>query len=149
MVTSFVLISSRGYAASGAGISDTSSVFLGVLKAIFYTIVFVAVIFLTLYGTKYIAKNFNRLANSKYIDNIDAISLSNNTQINIVKIDKYIYVLCVGEGKSFLIDKILETEFSYETIDRDYNPSVIGVDNEMLNKIKKFLNKEDKNEKGN
>lgn len=126
---------------------DSGNMLLGLVKFIVYIFLFILVIFLSLYGTKYIAKNFNRLASSKYIENIDAISLSNNTQVNLIKVDKYIYIVLSGEGKGVVIDKILEEDFNYREFNIDRDEGVFK--HSLIEGIKKLRNKGRQNEKDN
>ena len=90
---------------------ESINVFKSMGKLIFLIIIFIAMIFLTFYGTKLIAKNAGGMAKSKYIQLIDAINVTSGSKIVIAKINGKFYVLSVNNNGSKLIDTIDEDDF--------------------------------------
>ena len=124
-----------------------------ILKLFFSTIIFIIVIIITIYGTRFIAKKSNKFINSKYMRIIDILNLSNNVKIIMVNINKKIYILAINNNTIEVIDKILEEEFEFKKswdfekdLDKYKNRYVYENDNisRFQSKINKFLNKSSK-----
>lgn len=130
--------------AYGSGYEDISLAKI-VFQLIFYLIVFVLVIFLSLYGTKLIAKNYKGFNGSKYTTLIDVMNIQNGYKIQIVKINKKIYILLTSNGNSNVIDIIEEDDFSLELENFDNylfkHLSKNNTKNGLQGKIKDLLNK--------
>lgn len=117
-----------------------------IFKLIFYLVIFILILIFTLYGTKFIAQNFNGMSKSKYIDFIDNVNISTSMKIMIIEINSIVYILASNNENIELIDKYNSEDF--QIIDKDidnYNTIIKG--NDLMNKIKSFIDKEDKNEK--
>lgn len=137
MLSSFP-VHSQGY--------ENTNVFKLVGQGIFYLVIFIAMIFLTLYGTKLVAKNAGGMAKSKYIQLIDAINITSGSKIIIAKINNKIYILTTSNNGSDIIDIIEEEDFPIieENFDNylDKNLIVNKLSNSKLNKsIKLFYDK--------
>ena len=139
---------------------DNTSVFKIVGQLIFLLVIFIAMIFVTLYGTKLVAKNAGGMIKSKYIQLLDAINVPGGSKIVITKINNKIYILTIDSNGSNLIDTIEEDNF---TIIEDDFDNYLGK-NMFINKLreskinknikmfydnhvrKRIKNKEDKND---
>jgi flagellar biogenesis protein FliO len=95
------------YAQSYEGVNIGRTIF----RLIFYIIIFVAIIFFSLYGTKLVAKNFKGMTNSKYIEILDAINIPGGSKIVITKVNNKIYVLATGNSGTNILDIMDENEF--------------------------------------
>jgi flagellar biogenesis protein FliO len=155
-----LLMSSTGYATDEMGFSIGRAL----LKLLFYTLVLAFVLFITIYGTKFIAKNTRRFINSKYMKIIDILNLGNNAKIIIMEINHIIYIVAIANNTIEIVDKLPREEFDFhkdidfeEQLDRYKNKDIL--DNKyfskfqikaqrILNKTNKFIDKEDEdNEK--
>lgn len=117
-----------------------------IFKLIVYLVIFIVITLLALYGTKFLAKNFSGLASSKYIKVVDTISISANIRIIIVEINSLIYILAMNNESIELMDKYSVDEFKAENNNiNDYNNQF--KDNHLMKMLKKFIDKEDENEK--
>lgn len=83
---------------------------------LFFMIIFVGIIFLAIYSTKFIAKRTNYLGKGKYLTVLDSINLSANVKIITIKIYKKVYILSVSNSTTTLIDKVNE-----EDLDLDFD----------------------------
>jgi flagellar biogenesis protein FliO len=116
-------------------------------------IIFIAIIFFSLYGTKLVAKNFKGMTNSKYIEILDAINIPGGSKIVIAKVNNKIYVLATGNNGTNILDIIDENEFPIIEENFDgYLNRYLTKDNLNYNKISeniklnldKFTKKKDK-----
>ncbi|MBU5254767.1 flagellar biosynthetic protein FliO [Tissierella praeacuta] len=82
-----------------------------VFQLIFYITMFTVVIFLTIWGTKIVAKNYKGFTSSKYIDLLDVMNLSSGCKIVITRINQKIYILAVTNNNTNIIDVIEADEF--------------------------------------
>ncbi len=125
-----------------------------ILQLVFYLIVFVVVIFITLYGTKFIAKNYKAINNSKYMKIIDVLNIQNGNKLIIVNVNKRNYILSISNTGITLIDTIESEDFGEEDFQDYLNKHINkkdtqGIDlNLYINKIKdKFEFSKDKEDK--
>ena len=107
-----------------------------ILQLIFYIIIFVLVIFFSLYGTKLIAKNLKGISRSKYISLIDIMNIPGGSKIIISKINKKVYIMSITNNATTVIDIIDEDEFPI-------------LEEEFDNYLSKYLNENNKNSKIN
>ena len=128
-------------------------------QLIFMVVVFIAMIFVTLYGTKLVAKNAGGMVKSKYIQLLDAINIPGGSKIVIAKINDKVYILSIDNNGSSVIDIIEEENFpiSEDDFDNYFDKDTImnKFSHSKINKnIKNFYekgiskrirNKEDKN----
>ncbi len=122
------------------------STFGMIFKLILYIFIFILIILFALYGTRFVAKNFNVNAKSRYINIIDSISISTSMRIIIFEINSMIYIIAISNDKVELIDKYALDKFNIiENEDLEHNMSM--KDNPLIEKIMKFIDKEDRNEK--
>jgi len=82
-----------------------------VFQLIFYITMFTVVIFLTIWGTKIVAKNYKGFTSSKYIDLLDVMNLTGGCKIVITRINQKIYILAVTNNNTNIIDIIKVDEF--------------------------------------
>lgn len=105
-----------------------------ILQLIFYIIIFALVVFLSLYGTKLVAKNFKGITASKYIGLLDLMNIPGGGKIVITKINKKVYILFTTNNSSNIIDILDEDDFYLENESFD-------------NYLSKYLNKNNINDK--
>ena len=117
------------------------SLFEIILKLVFLIGVFIVVIFITLYGTKLIAKNYKGYTKSKYIKLLDTLSIPGGTKIIIMEISKKIYILSLTPNNTEVIDIINEDVF----LDEDFSSYLDKYTNKDNNNdsfgIKKIIEK--------
>ncbi|MDR7856257.1 hypothetical protein [Tissierella sp.] len=137
----FVIFSLPVYGTGYEDISLTKIVF----QLVFYLAMFVLVIILSLYGTRLIAKNYKGFGGSKYTTLIDVMNIQNGYKIQIVKINKKIYILLTSNGNSNVIDIIEEDDFSLELENFDNyllkHLNKNNTSNKVHSKIKDLFNK--------
>ena len=123
-----------------------------ILKILFSTIIFVVIIIITVYGTKFIARKSNRFINSKYMKIIDVLSLGVNIKIILVEIGSNTYILTVNNNNVEFVDKIEKKDFEFDgdlgykdehSYDRYYIDRFQNKINELLGKPSKYIDKED------
>ncbi|NLW22294.1 MAG: hypothetical protein GXY88_03410 [Tissierellia bacterium] len=85
------------------------------VKSIFYLFITAIVLIITVYGTRFIAKNSRKLACSKYMRIIDSLNLGVNLRIIMVEVGEMVYVLAVSNNSIDLIDKLPKKVFSKES----------------------------------
>lgn len=137
--------------------NEETSIIKTILQLIFYIIIFVFVIFFSLYGTKLIAKNFKGITSSKYIKLLDIINIPGGAKIIIAKINRKIYILSTNNNGINVIDVIEEEEFYAEEesfdnylskyLNTDY--SNYNISNKIKSLINKFNIKKDKDDNRN
>lgn len=129
------------------------STFKIILQLIFYLGIFVAVIVLSIYGTRFIAKNYKRVVSSKYVDLIDMLNIPGGIKIAIVKINEKFYILSITNNSTTVLDKLSKEEFHIieENFDNclekyfyKWNSSLKS--NKMLSKLHFNKGKEDLND---
>lgn len=128
-----------------------------VLKLLFYTFISILVLIVTIYGTKFIAKNAKKFTNSKYIKTIDILNLSTNIKIAILEIKETIYIIAITNNTIYKIDEVSKDIFySDESINfeeklKEKKEKHIGSKDyveRFMDKMNKFTYKEDEeNEK--
>lgn len=157
-LTMMLLMSNTSYATEGTNFSTGKAI----LELVFYIIIFVLVIVITIYGTKFIAKNSRRFINSKYMRVIDTLNLGTNIKITMVEINKTIYVFAITNNTIEVVDKLPEKEFENDldfeheldrykdkyTQENHYFNRFQSKISRMLIRSNKFIDKEDEdNEK--
>lgn len=148
--TILVLINLPVYA---EGYEDISLVKI-ILQLIFYIIIFGLVVFLSLYGTKLIAKNFRGIRSSKYIELLDLMNIPGGGKIVITKINKKVYILLTTNTSSNIIDIVDEVDFCYENesfdnyLNKYLNKSIINdkTENNFIKFFNKLKDKEGRND---
>ena len=153
-----LVISLSSYPAYSQGFGNTS-VFKLLGQLIFMLVIFIAMIFITLYGTKLIAKNAGGMIKSKYIHILDAINIPGGSKIIITKINDKVYILSIDNNGSNVIDIIEEEKFPIIEDDFDnyfhQNTIIDKLSHSKINKkikifykeqiSKRIKNKDDKN----
>ena len=166
MLSILLVIPSLGIATSN--IENESNLAIMVLKSVIYVVIFIVVILLAIYGTKFIARRSQSLLKSKYIQIIDSVNVGQNTKIVIAKISNYIYILSLNNNQTSLIDK-MDIDIFFENAKQDNfeeylnefmknnkyeensSLNIKGKVKELLGKIKfiKIGKEDEKNEKDN
>lgn len=80
------------------------------IKIVFYLIVFVLVLFLTFYGTKFFAKYSRNMGKGNNIEVIEHFNLGNNNKILAIKIYNKTYILFVNSNSTTVIDSFAINE---------------------------------------
>lgn len=94
-----------------SGLEDIS-LFKIILQLIFYIAIFIAVIFLSIYGTRFIANNYRKTISSKYTELLDVLNVPGGSKIVIIKVSNKIYLLShSNNGGVTVIDAMDEDEF--------------------------------------
>lgn len=139
---------------------ESVNVFKLVAKFILLLVIFIAMIFVTLYGTKLVAKNAGGMIKSKYIQLLDAINIPGGSKVVITLINNKVYILSIDSNGTNLIDIIDEKEFLIIEDDLDSYPGKDLIKNKIsdskINKNvklfyenhinKRIKNKEEKND---
>ncbi len=132
-----------------------------ILKLIFYTLIFIGVVILTIYGTRFIAKSSGRFINSNYMKVIDILKLDPNTKIAIIKISETVYILAMTNNTIEVLDKLSEDEiqissnrqfeeeldrYRYNSIEKNrYISKFQRKISELLKDSNKLIDEEEKN----
>ena len=122
-----------GFPVYAKGFEETSLTKI-ILQLIFYIIVFVLVIFFSLYGTKLIAKNFKGVTSSKYVNLLDVMNIPGGAKIVLTKINNKIYILSITNNNSNVIDVIEADDFPI--YDENFDNYLSKYLNRNLNKHK-------------
>ena len=77
-----------------------------ILKMILYLGIIILVLFMAMYGAKFVAKNSKRFVTSRYMKIVDVLNLGANFKIMMVEIDNLIYVIALAGNSIELIDKL-------------------------------------------
>lgn len=110
----FIILVSFNLPVYGEGYENISLV-KTVFQLIFYIIIFALVVFLSLYGTKLVAKNFKGITSSKYIGLLDVMNIPGGGKIVLTKINKKVYILLTTNNSANVIDIVDESNFCYES----------------------------------
>ena len=81
-----------------------------VLKMIIYIAVIAFVLILTIYGTRFIAKNSQKFINSKYIKIVDILNLNANVKLLLIDVNENIYLLAISSNSIEFINKFEKNE---------------------------------------
>jgi len=81
-----------------------------IVKMFFYVGIVILILFMAMYGTKFIAKNTRRFISSKYMKVIDVLNLGTNAKILIVEMKDNVYIIGVSNNSIELIDKLSKEE---------------------------------------
>lgn len=92
----------------------------GIFKIIFAILLFLIILALAYFTSKFVAKNSTKLNNGKNMEIIDVLNLGNNKKIIMVKIIDKIYVLGISNTEINTIDTF-DSEGSIEKLIKDTN----------------------------
>lgn len=129
-----------------------------IFELIMYIIIFIIVIFMSLYGTKLVAKNFKGITNSKYIKILDAMNIPGGSKIVITKVNNKVYILSTSNNGTNILDIIDEDNFpiieeDFDTYLSKYMDKNNLENNKIIGKIRLFFGKisrkKDKEDKKN
>lgn len=133
----------------------SSGIGTALINLILYIGVITLVLLMTIFGTRYIAKNTKRFVSSKYMKIVDVLNLGTNLKIIMLQVKDYIYVIVVSNNSIEVVDKlpkdsIVHVEDFEEYLDR----YAFSSKNKYLNNIyknisrfsKRFNNIDDKEE---
>jgi len=112
------------------------------LNLILYIGVITLVLLMTIFGTRYIAKNTKRFVSSKYMKIVDVLNLGTNLKILMLQVKDYIYVIVVSNNSIEVVDKlpkdlIVHVEDFEEYLDR----YAFSSKNKYLNNIYKNISR--------
>ncbi len=125
------------------------------LNLILYIGVITLVLLMTIFGTRYIAKNTKRFVSSKYMKIVDVLNLGTNLKIIMLQIKDYIYVIVVSNNSIEVVDKLPKDSIVHvEDFEEYLNRYAFSSKNKYLNNIyknitrfsKRFNNIDDKEE---
>ena len=110
-------------------------------ELIIYLVIFAIVIFVSLYGTRLVAKNFKGITGSKYMNILDAINIPGGSKIVITKINAKIYILAINNNTTNILDIIDEVDFPIidEEEQSDYLSRYFDKDRLYYDKIGKSI----------
>lgn len=111
------------------------------LDLVFYLGVFIIVIFIAIFGTKFIAKNYKGYSKSKYISFLDSMNLSGETKVVILEINGNIYILSVSANNTEIIDIINKDNFVEESTSNNLDKYTNKNQNNANAVIKQLLGK--------
>lgn len=111
-----------------------------ILQLVFYIIAFIAVILITVYGTKFIAKNYKGLGNSKYMNVVDVLNIQNGIKLVMVNINNKIYILSVTSTGTTVIDTIDPKDLEEEKFN-NYLNKYINKNHTEDTEINLYINK--------
>lgn len=143
----FIFLYLIGSPVYGAGYEEIN-MFKTILQLIFYLGIFIVVILLSIYGTRFVAKNYKRVISSKYMELLDILNIPGGSKIVLVKVKDRIYVLSIANGSTSVIDKLNQEEF--HTIEEDFDNYLDRYLNKWNNGLRtnrilsKFYSKKDK-----
>lgn len=141
-------ISPLAYADNGLEKTSYISYFFSMILLI---AIFIGVVFLALYSTKFIAQKTNNLGNNRNIKIVDFINLSRETRIVTVKIYNKLYILSVNNNSTTVIDELKEEDLGGEFSellqknmefrnDKYLNYNIVDLKNKISKAIKKSPN---------
>ncbi|MTI48003.1 flagellar biosynthetic protein FliO [Sporosalibacterium faouarense] len=110
---SLLFFSSSAYCSDDL-ISEDYSLFGAAGKIVLYLLALALVLFLTYYGTKFIARHSKKLGKGNNIEILDQFSFGSNNKILVAKIYRKIYVLSVNNNQTSVIDKLSEKDINLE-----------------------------------
>lgn len=149
----FILIVSFGipsFAAETIVNSESTSLGKMIFTLMFYILIFVAVILLSLYGTKLIAKNYKGMGYSKYMRVKDMINLPNNVKLSLVELNNKIYVILTSNNSNSVVDIVDSNDFPNDPeefnkyLDKYIDISKLGQKLRNINKNKEGKDNEEK-----
>lgn len=130
LILGLILNSMPVYSVGYEGIKTWGQFFLRI-------VIFIAVIFLAVIGTRIIAINYNGIKKQGYIELYDVKDLPGGNKIVIVKINKIYYILSINSGQTTVMDRIKEEDF----IEIDFNGPTSNEFNKYNNKIYNYVEK--------
>lgn len=146
----FISIGVPSFASKSIMVSEPATVGKMIFELVLYLIIFIAVIFLSLYGTKLIAKNYKGMGSSKYMKIKDMINLPNNAKLSLVELNNKIYVILTSNNNNSVVDIIESNDLPAEPeefnkyLDKYMDISKIGKKIRNINKNKEGKNNEEK-----
>lgn len=108
---SFYTVSTKAYCMDNL-VAQDENIYSMIFKFVLYFIAFIAVLLLTFYGTKFIAKYSRKLGKGSNIELLDQFGLGNHNKIVVVRIYSKIYFLSISGNQTTVIDKIDEKDIS-------------------------------------
>ncbi|NLK43711.1 MAG: hypothetical protein GX300_04885 [Tissierellia bacterium] len=116
---SFIFFYLIGTPVYSTGLEEVS-IFKIILQLMFYLGIFIGVILLSIYGTRFIAKSYKRVVSSKYMDLIDVLNIPGGSKIAIININEKIYIISINNNSTTVIDKLSKDDFdiSVENFDK-------------------------------
>lgn len=150
IVSMMFLISDIAYASQ-----PSYSIKEALLKLVFYIIVIIFVLVLTIFSTRLFAKKSQRFIQSKYMKIVDVLNVGANIKILMIEINKIIYAVVVANNSVEVIEKIKKEELiekgDFEDKLNRYTFNYKNLHNikKALSKYNKLSSEEDENEDEN
>ncbi len=124
-----------------------------IFQLVFYILMFALVIFVTIFGTKLIARNYKINLASKNMDIIDTLNIPGGIKLIIVKIMNKVYILSLSATNTTVIDILSKEEFdkfsdSFDALMEKHNNRIgkIQSDGKFNEIISSIINKKNKEE---
>lgn len=112
------------------------------LNLILYIGVITLVLLMTIFGTRYIAKNTKRFVSSKYMKIVDVLNLGTNLKIIMLQVKDYIYVIVVSNNFIEVVDKLPKDSIVYvEDFEEYLDRYAFSSKNKYLNNIYKNISR--------
>lgn len=112
------------------------------LNLILYIGVITLVLLMTIFGTRYIAKNTKRFVSSKYMKIVDVLNLGTNLKILMLQVKDYIYVIVVSNNSIEVVDKLPKDSIVYvEDFEEYLDRYAFSSKNKYLNNIYKNISR--------
>lgn len=110
------------------------------LNLILYIGVITLVLLMTIFGTRYVAKNTKRFVSSKYMKIVDVLNLGTNLKILMLQVKDYIYVIVVSNNSIEVVDKLPKDSIVHvEDFEEYLNRYAFSSKNKYLNNIYKNI----------
>lgn len=136
--------------------SEFEKISLGrtIVQLLLYLVVFVGIIFLTIYGTRFLANNYKVVVSSKYMNIVDTLNLPGGAKLVLVKAADKIYILSILSSGTTVVDIIKSEDLpiSEDSFDNYLNKYMGKWNLNTLNNrkdkknISRLFNKKDKEE---
>lgn len=112
------------------------------LNLILYIGVITLVLLMTIFGTRYVAKNTKRFVSSKYMKIVDVLNLGTNLKILMLQVKDYIYVIVVSNNSIEVVDKLPKDSIVHvEDFEEYLNRYAFSSKNKYLNNIYKNISR--------
>lgn len=130
-----LFLNNISFAAEGSSVFGTV-----LLNLILYIGVITLVLLMTIFGTRYIAKNTKRFVSSKYMKIVDVLNLGTNLKIIMLQVKDYIYVIVVSNNSIEVVDKLPKDSIVHvEDFEEYLNRYAFSSKNKYLDNIYKNI----------
>lgn len=130
-----LFLNNISFAAEGSSVFGTV-----LLNLILYIGVITLVLLMTIFGTRYVAKNTKRFVSSKYMKIVDVLNLGTNLKIIMLQVKDYIYVIVVSNNSIEVVDKLPKDSIVHvEDFEEYLNRYAFSSKNKYLDNIYKNI----------